>query len=282
MFRFQINFVDDLNGTEKLSDKPIDGVPLYSSLDILINCLRGNFAKALIIIHYPENQFFDSSEVNPFFLSYNERKGKKKKEDFFWPCSLKEKFMTKGVPTGKQKEITDVQFQTLCDAIKNSSNLNTLSLTLEISLTEYQEQELVAAISENLSIKKVMVVGCISSTTLSAMNSIAQQRPDLNIWSELATTSTNNIRETLQQNDTTKKSLELINMHLVQGFIATLGIAAVATAFVVLQAAALNPLGLILATAGGVALAGSAYSYFSSGSLESPKNIEPSNPGSSI
>ena len=133
--------------------------------------------------------------------------------------------------------------------------------------------------------------GCISSAALDAIKDITKRRPELQINSYLANTSAHSLEEATQKNqeaierillnsqNNTTQHIPGINMHLLQGFIAVLGAATVATSFVLLYATALNPIGLTLgATGGAVAFAWGTYSFFSSDKSKQTGDIKPDDP----
>lgn len=275
MFNFSIDFVEGLNGTEKLADTLIDGIPLYSTLDRLINCLQGNFARTLHIMYdsempcdleiIPKDMWESFSKEHQESLI--ESKDPKEKENFFWVLSHRDPhFINEHHHVGETWQISDAQFHILSEAIKKSSALDSLELLLSVPLTEYQEKELVVAVSENASINSVILMGHISSSTIKAMEAITEQRPKLKINSDYTEVALQRKRkEDWSDRDNTVQHTPAINMHLLQGFIAVLGAAAVATSFVLLYATALNPIGLILTASGGAAaLTYGAYSFFSS------------------
>lgn len=304
MFNFYIDFVKGLDGTEKLSNIPIDGIPLYSTLDRLINCLQGNFASGLYITHeagiphYLERIPKDNLKRIPKdkLECLTGSIDPKEKEDFFWLCSKEGQQITKEYPStdeylvGEERDINDAQFHILCEAIKKSRTLNFLELLLPISLTEYQEKELIAAITENSSINLIFIMGCISAQALTAINAISDQRPELKISSFLADTSAKSLEEGIQRNQLTlqnalrrrkndvEKSKPYFNMHLLQGFIAVLGAATVATSLVLLYTTALSPLAFtLLFSEGAAALTWGTYSFFSSYEAKQTKDIQPFN-----
>ena len=47
MYCFEIKFIDKDFSAEKLEDVAVEGIKLYSDLDILLSCIRQNLIKSL-------------------------------------------------------------------------------------------------------------------------------------------------------------------------------------------------------------------------------------------
>jgi hypothetical protein len=279
MFDFTIELPKNWNKKAILPDTHVEGVVLNSPLGILISCLQGEFAQSLTI---SKSNFFEALDVRKFFGQSKESREllyEGIREDFFGRDNEARNDGTKFI--GKD-ELSKNEFPIFCDFLKKTTNLRTLQLHVEnLPFTEEEEQGLIEVLKENLCIQSVIMVG----GTKEMASAIKAARPSLELTeSGLVSRDIWRFRgdetyraQVLQQIKDERNSMNSqaacanFNMHLLQGFITVLGAIAVATAFLLLSTAALNPAGIALAASGTAALALGVHSFFTSQSREPEK-----------
>ncbi len=282
MFNFIIELPKNWDDQETLPNTPIEGVNLNSPLGILISSLQGNFVHSLMISKSNVLQvLYDRLFSSVVYMKV--REDKETREEF-----LLRNCASLACPmrlVGKEKQLSKKEFQALCDSLKKA-NLHYLSLHVDgLPFTEEEEQELIDVIKANRSIQSLTMI----RGTKEMANAIkAIERPSLELveiglvnrdtW-KFDTDET--FRAEVIQQIKDERSLmnaqaeqATINMHLLQGFVTVLGATTVATAFVLLGAASLNPAGVVFAASGTVALALGVHSFFSRPSQE-PERYTP-------
>lgn len=274
MFSFNVVLPENWNDKETLPNTPVEDITFHSPLGIVVSCLQGDFAQILFINKnkppFGEMAYRQFSDV---LKHLREEESIEDRERFFLKNC--ESLTSTLRLVGEEKDLSKREFQILCDFLKKTTNLNHLYLQSEgLYFTEEEEQELISVLKENASIQMIT----ISGGTEEMANAIrAINRPSLQLFTGgLISRETVKFRtddqyraQKVQQfiDERNSKHAQAVqdtmNMHILQSFVAVLGAAAVATAFILLSAASLNLAGVALAALGTGALAWSTHSFFS-------------------
>ena len=180
MYCFAIKFIDKDLSAEKLEDVAIEGIELYSNLDILFSCIRQNLIKALSLTSMTQAQ---SMSIMSETLNQD------KKHNFLKYTLPKDPLDPDTSLLLDVGTMTDEQFGVLSKALSDSRQLEKLHLIVNQSLPLAHEMALIQVIRENFKINYVAISGFISEYFMTTM----PKRSGMNIL-DLSIKGVNNIQ----------------------------------------------------------------------------------------
>lgn len=253
MYLFEIKFIDKDLSQVILEDNFIEGIELYSDLDIILSCSRQNLIKELSLSLTTETSFDMSSS----------KTSKQKKQDLFKKSLPQDPYERELKILFNLETITDAQFLILSEVLKTSSALKKMKLFLSQALPLAQENALIQVIYTNQNMDSIFVSGFISKEFIALMS----RRPNLKLM-HFSIHDAQNVQEIFTQHKTVLSELDnqkdistqVSKMYYLHALLLTVGLVALAGAIVLMNS--------ILAWIGAATLVLSTYSYFNQGANE--------------
>lgn len=253
MYLFEIKFIDKDLSQVILEDNFIEGIELYSDLDIILSCSRQNLIKELSLSLTSDTSYNMSSS----------KTSKQKKQDLFKRPLPQDPYERELKILFNLETITDAQFLILSEVLKTSSALKKMELSLSQALTSAQENALIQVIYTNQNMDSIVVFGFISKEFIALMNG----HPSLK-FIHFSIHGAQNVQEIFTHHKTVLSELDnqkniltqVSKMYYMHALLLTVGLVALAGAIVLMNS--------ILAWIGAATLALGTYSYFNQGTNE--------------
>ncbi|MDQ5884476.1 MAG: hypothetical protein QG556_816 [Pseudomonadota bacterium] len=160
MYCFEIKFIDKDFSAEKLEDVAVEGIKLYSDLDILLSCIRQNLIKSLSLTAMTQVQ---SMSIMSETLNQD------KKQNFFKYTLPKDPLDPDASLLLYVDKMTDEQFGVLSKALSDSRQLEKLNLIVNQSMPLAHEMALIQVVRDNSKINHVSISGFISKDFMASM-----------------------------------------------------------------------------------------------------------------
>ncbi len=166
------------------------------------------------------------------------------------------------------------EVEIICNEIKRSNNIESVMFTV-IEDSNVHLKHFIAAINDNPEIKEVYLV-CCGKLLVSEIKEIAKNRC---LKVDVRGQSESEVMDEIRKNSETPPEAKttffnnIDNWQVIDGFITVIGFATLALAFIIFEAASLNPLGIGLAVLGS-GLIGAGLSHFFSPAKPSVSDSE--------